>query len=132
VLLDPARRRPYDLSITPEDGPAAEAPAAPPEPEPEPVDEHGAALPELTAETEYSGALLRSLREARGVRLDDIAARTKIAPAFLRALEDEEFGTLPQAVYARGFVTEVAKYLKLDVEQVVRTYMHRYRKAHAP
>lgn len=132
VLLDPARRRPYDLSITPEDGPAAEAPAAPPEPEPEPVDEHGAALPDLTAETEYSGALLRSLREARGVRLDDIAARTKIAPAFLRALEDEEFGTLPQAVYARGFVTEVAKYLKLDVEQVVRTYMHRYRKAHAP
>ncbi len=131
VLLDPARRRPYDLSITPEDAPLPEASAAPIPPD-EALVMPDPALPELTAETEFSGALLRALREARGVRLDDIAARTKIAPAVLRALEDEEFAALPQAVYARGFVTEVAKYLKLDVEQVVRTYMHRYRKAHLP
>jgi len=132
VLLDPARRRPYDLSITPEDAPNSEALVAPSAPDETEALLPDPALPEITAETEFSGALLRALRESRGVRLDDVAARTKIAPALLRALEDEEFAALPQAVYARGFVTEVAKFLRLDVEQVVRTYMHRYRKAHLP
>lgn len=128
VLLDPARRRPYELSVTPESerarAPEVAADAASAE-----LELPAAAMPELTAETEYTGALLRAIREARGVRLDEVASRTKIALGFLKALEDEEFTTLPQAVYARGFVTEVAKFLKLDVEQVVRTYMHRYRRA---
>lgn len=128
VLLDPSRRRPYDLSITP----AEELPPTRATPEAEAEAEASLAtanLPPLTPETEYSGALLRLIREARGVDLKDISARTKISMMYLRALEDEDYPMLPAAVYTRGFVTELAKYLRLDVEQVVRTYLRRFRRA---
>ena len=89
----------------------------------------GLAEPEVTPETEFTGALLKAIREARGIDLRSVAARTKISPAHLRAIEDEDFRALPAAVYTRGFVVEVAKYLRLYVEQVVRTFLRRYRKA---
>ncbi|MFO0630177.1 MAG: helix-turn-helix domain-containing protein [Polyangiales bacterium] len=128
VLLDPSRRRPYDLSITP----AEELPTPRATPEVDVEAEAALAtanLPPLTPETEYSGALLKLIREARGVDLKDISARTKISMMYLRALEDEDYPMLPAAVYTRGFVTEVAKFLRLDVEQVVRTYLRRFRRA---
>ena len=34
---------------------------------------------------------------------------------------------MPAAVYVRGFVTEVAKCLRLDPEQVSQSYLRRYR-----
>lgn len=127
VLLDPSRRRAYDLSTTPieELSAAVLASTLPAQsPEPQPVD-----LPEITPETEFSGDLLRRVREARGVEIKDIAARTKISPAHLRAIEAEEYASLPAAVYLRGFVAEIAKFLRLDVEQVTRTYLRRFRSA---
>lgn len=127
VLLDPARRRPYDLSITPSDELRAQAEmlAAEREPPPPPAPPP----PDLTPETEFSGELLRSIREARGIDLKDVATRTKISVANLRAIEAEEYGALPAVVYLRGFVAEVAKFLRLDTEQVTRTYLRRYRRA---
>lgn len=127
VLLDPSRRRPYDLSITPSD-PFMGAMFAPLDRVDEPP-LPGLTEPELTPDTEFTGALLRAIREARGVELRGVASRTKISQHYLRAIEDEDFRALPAAVYTRGFVVEVAKYLHLDVEQVARTYLRRYRKA---
>ncbi|MDB4927664.1 MAG: hypothetical protein JWM10_148 [Myxococcaceae bacterium] len=127
VLLDPSRRRPYDLSIAPSDpfaalaGAPVEAPAeAPPPKGPE---------PEITTDTEYSGDFLRSLREARGIELRDVAGRTRIPMHHLRALEEEDYKVLPPAVYTRGFVIELAKTLRLDPESVARSYLRRMRKA---
>ena len=127
VLLDPSRRRPYDLSISPMD-PLLRPFLAPMEA----VDDAplpGLTEPEVHPDTEFSGALLKAIREARGIELRGVAARTKISLQHLRALEDEDFRALPPAVYTRGFVVEVAKYLRLDVEQVARTFLRRYRKA---
>ncbi len=128
VLLDPSRRRPYDLSITPvgvlpmatgfDDEPEAAEPAAPPSP-----------MPEITPDTELTGATLRAVREARNADLRDVAARTKISLPYLRAIEEDDFAALPAAVYTRGFVVEYAKFLRLDVDQVVRTWFRRYRRA---
>ena len=131
VLLDPARRRPYDLSITPADAlvetlRVLEAPDAVHE---RPVD---VVLPDLTPETEFSGELLRKIREARGTDLKDVATRTKISIASLRAVENEDYTSLPATVYLRGFVAEMAKFLRLDVDQVTRTYLRRYRRAAQP
>lgn len=130
VLLDPSRRRPYDLSITPSgDGGLSQADLV----EDTDGDEQTptAPAPTLTPETEYTGALLKAIREARGIDLRDVAARTKISLPYLRAIEEEDFGVLPAQVYSRGFVTEVAKFFRLDVEQVVRTYLSRMRRTEA-
>jgi len=129
TLLDPLRRKAYDASVfpdTPEDAP----------PRPAPVDATLEAerellqrelLREINAETEFTGRLLTKVRESRGVTLEDIARATKISMTHLRAIEADAFPDLPALVYTRGFVQELAKYLKLDAAQVVKTYVRRYR-----
>jgi flagellar biosynthesis protein FlhG len=122
VLLDPARRRPYELSVfpeAPEDSakvpqeviPSAELPPA----------------PNITPDTDFSGGLLRAVRESQGTSLEQISERTKVGTSYLRCIEEEDFDRLPAAVYVRGFVTEFAKCLRLDPEQVSQSYIRRYR-----
>jgi flagellar biosynthesis protein FlhG len=129
TLLDPLKRRAYDASTFPEE--AAETPRKPS------VDHHALEAErqmmrselarEINAETEFTGRLLAKVREARGVELEEIAKATKISITYLKAIEAEAFSELPATVYARGFVQELAKYLKLDAAQVTKTYLMRLR-----
>jgi flagellar biosynthesis protein FlhG len=122
VLLDPARRRPYEISVFPE----APETKAETEQEQVPTGELPPA-PSITPDTEFSGALLRAVRESQGTSLQQISERTKVGINYLRCIEEDEFETLPAAVYVRGFVTEVAKCLRLDSEQVSQSYLRRYK-----
>jgi flagellar biosynthesis protein FlhG len=74
---------------------------------------------------------LKRVRESQGVDLLEISAKTKIARMHLAAIEDEEYQDLPAMVYVRGFLAEIAKFLKLDPAQVQRTYARRMREANA-
>ena len=123
VLLDPARRRPYELSVFP----------VAPEPVQVAEEERARPLapaPVITPETDFTGSLLRAVRESQGTALKDVAAVTKIGQSYLRALEDEDFASLPALVYVRGFLVEIAKFLKLDPQHVSRTYVRRVQRWH--
>lgn len=129
TLLDPLRRRAYDVSTFPEE---PNAPKRSHDKEDAALEAERAILrqelaQELNPESVFTGALLRKVRESQGVELPDIVARTKISRSHLAAIESEAFAELPAFVYLRGFVTELAKYLKLDSTQVTRTYLKRYR-----
>jgi flagellar biosynthesis protein FlhG len=120
VLLDPARRRPYELSVFPD----AEADLR----EEIPLEARTRELPPAPAispETEFDGALLRLVRESQGLELKQISRRTKINQVFLEAVEGDDFSALPALVYVRGFVAEMAKCLRLDPVQVAHTYVRR-------
>jgi flagellar biosynthesis protein FlhG len=122
VLLDPARRRPYEISVFPE------APETNAETDQEQVPSGELPpAPSITPDTEFSGALLRAVRESQGTTLHQISERTKVGINYLRCLEEDEFEKLPAAVYVRGFVTEFAKCLRLDPEQVSQSYLRRYK-----
>jgi len=90
------------------------------------------AMPEVNARTEFSGPLLRQIREAIGIELREISEKTKISMAYLHALEGEVFAKLPAAVYVRGFLAEYARALGLDAERVKQTYLARYRASRGP
>lgn len=122
VLLDPARRRPYELSVFPES--AHEAPKAAEADDDEPPP----AAPELTPDSQFTGLLLKQVRESQRLALIDISQRTKISVAYLRAVEEDDFARLPALVYTTGFVKELARVLKLDAQQVSRTYIARFRR----
>ena len=129
TLLDPLRRRAYDISTFPDTeiesqvrSPARDAAI---EAEREMMREE--LDRELTQDTEYTGGLLKRIRISQGIEVKDVAARTKISTLYLTAIEEEDFANLPAFVYLRGFVTEIAKFLRLDVMQVTRTYLKRYR-----
>ena len=82
---------------------------------------------EIGPDTEFTGAMLRKVREAQGVDISEISERTKIGRMHLAALEDEAWGEPRAEVYVRGFLAEVAKFLRLDPAQVQRTYLRRMR-----
>ena len=122
VLLDPARRRPYEISVFPE----APETAVEAEEEEIPPGELPPA-PSITPDTDFSGGLLRAVRQSQGTSLEQISERTKVGTNYLRCIEEEDFERLPAAVYVRGFVTEFAKCLRLDPEQVSQSYLRRYK-----
>ncbi len=137
-LMDAAKRKDYDLELFPDGVPmpvslpvaiSPDSPAARPGTK---VDDPATIvirppMPEVSPQTEFSGPLLRQIREAVGVELREIAERSKIGMAYLNALEGEVFAKLPAAVYVRGFLAEYARALGLDPERVKQTYLRRYR-----
>jgi flagellar biosynthesis protein FlhG len=129
TLLDPVRRRAYDLSTFPESDQqeALSARATRPSFTAEQLMLESELRREIGPDTEFTGSLLKKVRESQGVELSEISIRTKIAKAHLGAIEDENFSALPAAVYVRGFVSELAKYLKLDPAQVQKTFLRRMR-----
>ena len=45
---------------------------------------------------------------------------------YLKAIEEERFEDLPAPVYVRGFVTEYARYLKINSQRAVEDFMAGY------
>lgn len=143
TLFAPERRRLYDLSLPEADlARAVRAAAQMNRRSSSSSDAAGGAAavedrpessqPVLDPRAEVTGALLRKVRETRGLELADISQRTKISERYLRALEEERFTEMPAAVYVRGYVTEYARALRLDPQRVAESYLTRYRKIAVP
>jgi len=73
-----------------------------------------------------TGTSLREYREARKLSLETIVERTKIRPSILEALEADRFADLPEPVFLRGFLRQLALCLGLDPGVVSREYMERF------
>jgi len=56
------------------------------------------------------------------VDLDEVHAATGIRPRYLRAIEEEDWGALPEEFYARSFVRKYAQFLGVDPEPLVAEY----------
>jgi flagellar biosynthesis protein FlhG len=128
TLLDAVRRRAYDLSTFPEPEPEVlSARSTRPALAAEQLMLQEQLQREIGPDTEFTGSLLRKVRESQGIELAEISSKTKIARAHLQALEDDRFEDLPATVYTRGFLIELAKQLRLDPAHVHRTYLRRLR-----
>lgn len=66
------------------------------------------------------GARLRAAREAAGLDLGDIAARTRIPSRHLEAIERSAYGDLPAPTYAVGFARAYARAIDIDDVGVAR------------
>lgn len=82
-------------------------------------------MPALDADTAFTGDILRAVREARGLSLEQIAARTRITTTHLGNIELERWDWLPERVFLRGFLISFARELKLDPAKVSETYLAR-------
>jgi flagellar biosynthesis protein FlhG len=103
-----------------EGAPEPPTPAAPPPTAPVPAE------PALSPDTEFTGAVLRKVREAMGLGLAEVAQRTRIRTRQLESIEAERFEALPERVFVRGFVMAVARELHLDPERVWASYGKRW------
>lgn len=84
-----------------------------------------AAPPGLTrnkADGVTPGEILHEGRLAHDYSVDDLCVQTKLSPHTVEALEGNDFGSLSQPVFARGYYRQCAKVLDLDVERLMAAY----------
>jgi hypothetical protein len=98
---------------------AREAPLA----SPAPLLEERPRMPELPPDVEFNGELLRRVREARGLTLQQVAERTRIGRSHLERVEADRYADLPPSVYLRGILVSLARELKLDATRVSKSYL---------
>lgn len=68
------------------------------------------------------GILLRETREAKGYSLEQVQQSTKIHIEYLRALENDQFDSLPSPFYVRAFLRSYAHCLGLDAQPLMDRY----------
>ncbi|MEK6788547.1 MAG: helix-turn-helix domain-containing protein [Pseudomonadota bacterium] len=60
------------------------------------------------------GQQLRLAREKRGLSLDDVTTETNLSPKYLKALEEDDYASLPGLAFARGYARRYAQLVHLD------------------
>lgn len=66
------------------------------------------------------GGRLRAAREAQGLAIAEVAARTRVTQRFLEALEQDRLDLLPSPTYASGFARAYARAVGLDQAEIGR------------
>lgn len=77
----------------------------------------------FTLDGEVNGQTIRRLREARKMSLAELAELTKIRKLYLSAIEEQDVENLPSGVYLRGFLTQIARVLRVDKVKLAEGYL---------
>jgi cytoskeleton protein RodZ len=64
------------------------------------------------------GETLRRARQAQGLDLNAVAARTKISAKYLQAIESDDRKVLPSGFFYKSFVDQYARSLSLDTREM--------------
>lgn len=76
---------------------------------------------------DFSGPVLRQIREAQGLSLESLGEVTRVNPFYIRAIEEMETFNLPASVFVRGYVVQIAKVLGLETKTVADSYMRLFK-----
>lgn len=78
----------------------------------------------MTTNNQYPtvGSVLKKAREGLGYDIHEIAEYLKIRSAYLVALENDDFKSIPGKVYVIGFLRTYAQFMNLDPDELIRSY----------
>jgi cytoskeletal protein RodZ len=68
------------------------------------------------------GKRLQKARLEAGLTIDAAADATKIRPERLTDLESDDYSNFPNLMYAKGFLANYARFLKLDIQEELDTF----------
>ncbi len=100
-------------------GAASAKPSGPAETAPGPVE----SPPDLV----FSGPVLRAVREKLGIELLEISKNLKLRGELLKSMEEERYEALPEEIYLKVHLKNLAGCLHLRPAKVVDDYVARYR-----
>lgn len=99
--------------------------ASRPAPSPQPVVAEPVRQPPASV-TEFTGSVIKVLREQRGLTIRNVADITKVGSRYLEFIEAEKFERLPARPYLRGFLLLYAQTLGYDPERLISDYLKRF------
>ncbi len=77
---------------------------------------------ESTANSESPGRRLRTLRQARGLDIERIAAQLHLDRAVVEAIEQDRYDILPTQVFVTGYLRNYARLLATDPAPIIGAY----------
>lgn len=76
--------------------------------------------------TQSIGELLAAAREKSGLSVSEMAAKTHIRPAYLQALESNDFEALPEAVFVKAYIRHYARLFNLELSPLLAVLRRDY------
>ena len=73
-----------------------------------------------------TGEMLRGERVRRSLKLEEVAAQTKIGLRLLQAIEANRFDLLPGGLFTRSFLRQYARALDMDETQVIASFQEQF------
>lgn len=78
------------------------------------------------------GEILQVARSAKRITLKKASKDLQIKKEHLEALENEDWQSLPEPTFVKGFISSYAKYLGLDVDNALALYRREYDESKYP
>lgn len=72
------------------------------------------------------GELLKEARLRKNIRRVQVARKTKISLAYIKAIERNEFEKLPEAAFVKGFIRNYANAVNLNPDQALAIFRRDY------
>lgn len=79
-------------------------------------------VPSALGNIQRPGEYLRQIRIAQKLELNDIAQELSIPVKTLNALEQDDYTSLPEATFIKGYYRNYAKYLKVDASSIIQRF----------
>ncbi|HEV8244484.1 MAG TPA: helix-turn-helix domain-containing protein [Polyangiaceae bacterium] len=71
---------------------------------------------------ETVGQLLRQLREARGMSVEEVSRGTRVPVSSVERIEADRFDELPGEVFVRGFLKSYARAVQVTPDEILARY----------
>jgi len=79
----------------------------------------------FNAESKSSSDILRKQRKSKNITVETVADELNLSASVIRAIESDNWESLPEATYVRGYVRSYASFLGLDVEEVLMNFRYK-------
>lgn len=83
---------------------------------------------EIENQTQWTGEFLKKVCDYKKVSIELLNEKTKINSFYIKALQTMDVNNLPAAVFVRGYIVQIARFLNLDDKAVAESYMKNYKK----
>ncbi len=77
---------------------------------------------DILSQERISGSDLKRLREAIGIKQEEVFEITRITISVLDAIENDQAESLPPLIYLKNFLKQYAEILQVDSEKIVEGY----------
>ncbi len=72
--------------------------------------------------TKLPGAVLKQSREQQNIELEYAAEHLNLSPGKVKALEADDYRSLPNATFVKGYIRSYARFLKIPSQDLIQGY----------